>query len=74
MFPARLHDTRQTTSGNFPVEGAVVEVGAATADEGSSVVLTHGVFGLSFVQIITLLSCRPKSHIYEGKHQDKKRR
>lgn len=53
MFPARLHDTRQTTSGNFPVDAGAAEV---DAEEGSSVVLTQGAVSESFVQMITVLS------------------
>jgi hypothetical protein len=59
-LPARLHDTRQTTSGNLPGGGGAAvgaAVGETTVEEGSSAVFTQGEVGLSFVQIKTLLSC-----------------
>ena len=58
MLPAKLHDTLQTTSGNFPLTGgAPAFAGAETAEtDGSSVVLTHGEVGASLVQIATVLS------------------
>ena len=56
MLPAKLHDTLQTTSGNFPA-GAPAFAGADTAEtDGSRVVLTHGEVGASLVQITTVLS------------------
>ena len=59
MFPAKLQDTLQTTSGNFPLTaGAPTFAGADTADtDGSRVVLAHGEVGASLVQIMTVLSC-----------------
>ena len=53
-FPARLHETRHTTSGNLP--GVAPAPGAALTD-GSSAVLTHGAVGVSFVHTSTVLSC-----------------
>jgi len=55
-FPARLHETRHTTSGNLP--GVAPAPGAALTD-GSSGVLTHGAVGVSFVHTSTVLSCQP---------------
>lgn len=63
MLPAKLQDTRQTTSGNFP--GAALGVAAAGApvvadvpsDEGSKGVLTQGFSGESFVHMRTVRSC-----------------
>jgi len=55
-FPARLHETRHTTSGNFP--GVAPAPGAALTD-GSSAVWTQGAAGVSFVHTSTVLSCRP---------------
>ena len=59
MLPAKLHDTLQTTSGNFPfTTGAPAFAGAETAEmDGSRVVLAHGEVGVSLVQITTVLSC-----------------
>ena len=59
MFPAKLHDTLQTTSGNFPLTAGVPAfAGADTAEtDGSRVVLVHGEVGVSLVQITTVLSC-----------------
>ena len=58
MLPAKLHDTLQTTSGNFPLAAGAPEfAGAETAEtDGSRVVLTHGEVGVSLVQITTVLS------------------
>ena len=53
MLPARLHDTRQTTSGNFPVDAGAAVV---DAEEGSSAVLIQGAVSVSFVQMMTVLS------------------
>lgn len=61
MFPAKLHDTLQTTSGNLPLAAAGA-TGVVDAEEGSRVVLTHGAVGLSLVQMITVLS-------YSGKYK-----
>lgn len=68
-FPARLHDTRHTTSGNFPAEAAAdalvagaeagaegVSVEAVVVVDGSSAVLIHGEVGESLVQMRTVLS------------------
>lgn len=49
MFPAKLQDTRQTTSGNLLLD-------APGVDDGSKSVLTQGEVGISLVQIITVLS------------------
>ena len=59
MLPAKLHDTLQTTSGNFPLTAGVPAfAGADTAEtDGSRVALTHGEVGVSLVQITTVLSC-----------------
>ena len=63
MLPAKLHDTLQTTSGNFPlVTGAPAFAGADTAEtDGSRIVLTHGDVCVSLVQITTVLSCKDKA-------------
>lgn len=53
MLPARLHDTRQTTSGNLP---GVVGVLWDAVGDGSRAVLTHGAVGASLVQMSTDLS------------------
>ena len=53
MLPARLHETRQTTSGNLP---CVVGVFWDAVGDGSRVVLIQGAVGVSFVQTITDLS------------------
>lgn len=66
MFPARLHDTRHTTSGNLPAAAAL---GAPEAVDGSRAVLTHGEVIESFVQINTVLSL--KQSISERKIQEK---
>ncbi len=55
MFPARDHETRQTTSGNLPGV-AVAPAGAVPDAEGSRAVFTHGEVGVSLVQISTVLS------------------
>jgi len=67
MLPAKLHDTLQTTSGNFPLTaGAPAFAGADTAEtDGSRVVLTQGEVGVSFVQIMTDLSCSHKLRFRE---------
>lgn len=54
-FPARLHDTLQTTSGNLPV-GAGAPEGETIVLDGSSAAFTQGDEGVSFVQINTVLS------------------
>src|SRR5262249_40039263 len=56
ILPARLQETRQTTSGNLPAT-AGVDVGGE-AEEGSSAVFTQGDVGVSFVQMRTVLSFR----------------
>lgn len=53
MFPAKLQETRHTTSGNLPLAAAAGDV---DAEEGSSTVLTQGDDVVSFVQITTVLS------------------
>jgi len=55
-LPAKLHETRQTTSGNLPAGGGGPAPVVAAVDEGSKAVLTQGEVGVSFVQIITVLS------------------
>lgn len=67
MFPARLHDTRHTTSGNLPAAAAL---GAPEAVEGSRAVFTHGEVNESFVQINTVLSL--KSRYLQTKNTGKK--
>lgn len=54
-LPAKLHDTRQTTSGNFPGGGGA-PAGETIVDDGSKAVFTQGDVGVSFVQMSTLLS------------------
>ena len=65
MLPAKLHETRQTTSGNFPAAGAGDE-GERDTEDGSRGVFTHCEVGVSFVQIKTVLSW---SHIHEMKKE-----
>src|SRR5438876_2778161 len=55
-FPAKLHETRHTTSGNLPAAAAPVDVGGTPVDVGSRAVLTHGDVGVSLVQMRTVLS------------------
>ena len=57
-LPAKLHETRQTTSGNLFAggDGPPPIVGDPTAVEGSKAVFTQGEVRVSFVQIITVLS------------------
>src|SRR6267154_4437251 len=47
IFPARLHDTRHTTSGNLP---AVIVLGVPDAVDRSRADFTHGDVGESFDQ------------------------
>jgi hypothetical protein len=88
MLPAKLQETRQTTSGNLPfaavvaVEGAVApaEAGVAVVVAlalGSRRVLTHGEEGVSFVHMITVLSYKVLLHpsvrsIPKEKEEEKK--
>ena len=58
IFPAKLQDTRQTTSGNLPLEVEAAVEGDVEAEAGSRVVFTHGAVRLSFVQIMTVLSLK----------------
>lgn len=55
-LPAKLHDTRHTTSGNLP-GGGDAPVGGTIVEDGSSAVFTQGAVGDSFAQIRTVLSC-----------------
>ena len=73
MLPAKLHDTLQTTSGNFPLTpGAPAFAGADTAEtDGSRVVLTHGEVGVSLVQITTVLSCNHNMRFREKQSEDR---
>ena len=53
MLPARLQETRHTTSGNLPgVDGVFWDA----VGDGSRAVFTHGAVGVSFVQMSTDLS------------------
>jgi len=54
-LPDRLHETRQTVSGNFPAGGGA-PLAEARFEEGSRAVFTQGEVGESFVQISTDLS------------------
>lgn len=74
MFPARLHETRHTTSGNLPAPVAGAPAGEIVL--GSSAVLTHGAVAESFVQMRTVLSCttpvnlHPHEPIYPQAQQE----
>lgn len=57
ILPAKDHETRQTTSGNFPGAEAPVVGEAEPAADGSSAVFTQGEVGPSLVQMSTVLSC-----------------
>lgn len=66
MFPARLHDTRQTTSGNLlsPVE-------VPSAGAGLRWVWVHGELGVCFDQMITERSYEQSELDYEARGEER---
>jgi hypothetical protein len=77
IFPARLHETLQTTSGNFPagiVAGAPpppADCGGSVDKDGSKAVLTQGEVGVSFVQIKTVLSYEVLRHQFWNQEDER---